>query len=389
MRGLNVKPLIVFLSIAALSIACAAPSAKAPITETTPKVEATIVRAEAARIPSHVEAGGVLRARLTSAIASRVMAPIAEVRVRPGDRVRQGQVLVVLDSREMRAQSDRAAAALTAAQQAIRGAESEQKGAAAGLTLASTTHDRMSRLAATRSATAQELDEAVAALRAAEARVAGADAHAAEAAAGLKAAEASVNGAAIALSYTTLTAPFDGIVADRAVDPGTLATPGAPLLTLEDTSSFRLEVRLDESRASGLAVGQQVQIRLDESAAKDWQAGRVSEISRLDPTGHGFIAKIDVPLSPALKSGAFGRARIVAETHDALTVPASAVIHRGQMTFVFAVDGEGHARLRPVSAGPATDERIEILSGLTTGEPLVATPSPALTDGARVTGDRR
>lgn len=382
------KPLIALSSLAALTMACTSPLQKVAATET-PAVAATIVRAETARIPSFVEAGGVLRARLTSAIASRVMAPIAEIRVRPGDRVKLGQVLIVLDGREMRAQSDRAAAAQTAAQQGIRGAESEQKGAAAALALASVTHDRISRLTASRSATAQELDEAVAALRAAEARVAGADAHAAEAGAGLKAAEASVNAAAITLSYTTVTSPFDGIVADRAIDPGALATPGVPLLTVEDTSSFRLEVRLDESRASGLAVGQQVQVRLDNAAADEWKTGRVSEISRLDPTGHGFVAKIDVPPSPSLRSGAFGRARIATATHDALTVPASAVIRRGQMTFVFAVDGEAHARLRPVSAGPVAGERIEILSGLTSGEPLVASPPAALTDGTRVTGDRR
>jgi RND family efflux transporter MFP subunit len=375
-------------------MACASPSPKVTAAEA-PAVEAAIVRAETIRIPSYVEAGGVLRARLTSVVASRVMAPIAEVRVRPGDRVTQGQVLVVLDSRDMRSQSDRAAAALTAAQQAIHGAESGQKGAAAGLTLATATHDRMSRLNESRSATAQELDEAVAALRAAEARVAGADAHAAEAAAGLRAAEAAVNGAAIALSYTTLTAPFGGVVADRAVDPGTLATPGAPLLTVEDTSSYRLEVRLDESRASGVAVGQHVQVRIDETVANEWLTGRVSEISRLDPTGHGFIAKIDVPPSSSLRSGAFGRARIAGATHDALTIPASAVIRRGQMTFVFAVDGEGRAQLRPVSTGPPAGERIEILSGMTNGEALVADPPPALTDGVRVThvtgstGDRR
>jgi RND family efflux transporter MFP subunit len=162
-----------------------------------------------------------------------------------------------------------------------------------------------------------------------------------------------------------------------------------PLLTVEDTSSFRLEVRLDESRASGLAVGQQVHVRLDGAAADEWKAGRVSEISRLDPDGHGFVAKIDVPPSQSLRSGAFGRARIAGATHDALTIPASALIRRGQMTFVFAVDGEGHARLQPIAAGPATGDRVEVLSGVTAGDSIVANPSLALTDGARVTGDRR
>lgn len=387
MRGLtHVKLLFLILSIAAVAAACTAPAKNAAVAEGAP-VRATLVRAETTTVPSTFEAGGVLRARLTSVVSSRVMAAISDVRVHAGDRVKHGQTLVVLDGRELRAQADRATAALTAAEQAVRAAESDQQGAGAGLTLAKATHDRMSALHLTRSATTQELDEAVAALGAARARADGAAARVVGAAAGLKAAQAGVNASAIAVTYVTIVAPFDGLVADRSVDPGTLVAPGAPLLTLEDTSAFRLEVRLDESRASNVAVGQSVQFTIA-AAADAWSAGRVSEVSRLDPSGHGFVAKIDVPSAPALRSGAFGRAQFAPASHDVLTAPASAVIRRGQMTFVFAVDNDGRARLRPITAGATSGARVELVAGVNDGDQLVDNPPPSLTDGARVTGDR-
>ncbi len=381
------KPLIILLSIAGIATACT--SAERPAAAEPPQADATLVRAEMADLPSQFEAGGVLHAKWTSAVASRVLAPITEVRFRPGDRVRRGQVLVVLDGRDLQAQAERAAAALTGARQAIRAVDSDTEGAQAGLTLARAAHARISDLHAKRSATSQELDEASAALRAATAREAGARAHALEAAAALTGAEAAANAAAITASYATLTAPFDGVITERAADPGTMAAPGVPLLTLEETSAFRLEVRLDEARAGQIAVGQQAQIHLDEATPDVWIDGRVAELSRIDAAGHGFVVKLDVASSPSLRSGEFGRARFAAVPRRVLTVPVSALVRRGQMTFVFAVDGEGLARLRPVTTGPTSGDRVEMLAGVDDGEPLVASPQASLVDGTRITGAGR
>jgi RND family efflux transporter MFP subunit len=326
----------------------------------------------------------VLRARTSSLIASRVLAPIADIRVRPGDRVVRGQVLAVLDGREFQANADRAVAARAAALQSVRAAQADKEAADASLALAKASHDRIQALHARRSATPQELDESVAALRAATARVAGAEAHAGEAAAASTSAEAAANAAAIAVSYATIVAPFDGVVSARAADPGTMATPGAPLITLEDTSAYRLEVLLDEARARQTTVGQAAEIRVDDSSSHRWTEGRIAEISRIDPASHGFVVKVDVPGSGNLRTGAFGRARFSGAPRSAIAVPASAIVYRGQLAFVFLVDVDRLARLRPVSIGQTAGDRVEVLAGLKAGDEIVANPPASLADGTRI-----
>jgi len=379
-----VKPFLLAVSLAGFTAACAAPPSPPPRAESAP-ASVTLVRVQTSELPAQFLAGGVVRARLTATAASRVLAPVVDVRVHPGDRVTAGQVLVTLDGREMQAQAGRAAAALAAARQSVRAADADSLAADAGLTLATASFDRINGLHAKRSATTHELDEATAALQTARARVAGAEAHAAEAAASLTATEAASAAAAIAASYSVVTAPFAGRVTERLVDPGSMAAPGAPLVTVEDTSSFRLEVSLDEARAGDVAVGQSAGIRLDGAPGEAWTEGRVAEVSRLDPAKHSFLIKIDIPSSAVARSGAFGRARFTAGARAAITAPATAVIRRGQMTFVFAVDRDGLAHLRPVTTAGGAGDRVEVLSGVADGEQIVDRPAPTLTDGARVT----
>ncbi len=199
--------------------------------------------------PSVHEAGGVVRPRQTAVISSRIVAPVLEVRVNTGDRVRRGQTLVVLDGRELQANAERATAAASGSKLGLQAAQAEARAAESALTLARLTHERVRGLAERKSATQQELDEATAVLAGAEARVAGAKARVAEAEQGIAAIAAGQQAASVGASYTVLTAPFDGIVAARQADPGSLATPGTPLLTVDDTSTSRLEVRIDESQA--------------------------------------------------------------------------------------------------------------------------------------------
>jgi RND family efflux transporter MFP subunit len=160
-----------------------------------------------------------------------------------------------------------------------------------------------------------------------------------------------------------------------------------PLLILEDPSRFRLEVRLDEARARDVSVGQAVGVRFDERPSSAWQPGTVSEIARVDAAGHSFVVKIELAeaaLAASVRSGVFGYARFAGPTRQSIVVPSTAVVHRGQLAFVYVVDGEGSARLRPVSIGSGAGTRTEILAGLQPGESVVAAPPPALADGARV-----
>ena len=363
-------------------------TAKAPAPGTdVPSVAVSLERVEVGDVTSPVEAGGVVRARATAVIASRMMAPVAEVHVRPGDRVRRAEKLVTLDARETQANRARAAAALAAAQETVRAAESDVRAAEASLRLARATHERISALASKRSATPQELDQALAGLNGAEAQLGARQAHVAAAIAARDAERASLDAADVTASYALISAPFDGVITERTVDPGSMAVPGAPLLTLEDPTQFRLEVQLDEARAAAVSIGQTVDVLLDQAGTStdNWHAGHVVEVARVDPASHSFLVKIDVPSAATIRSGLFGRARFAGPVRGVLTVPSSALLRRGQLTFVFMVDADSRARLRPVSAGAVTRDRVEALAGIQAGDTVVTNPPVSLSDGARVT----
>lgn len=351
----------------------------APIAVTSAPVTSTA-------LASGVDAGGVVTSRTTAVISSRIMAPVVAVNVRAGDRVTRGTALVILDGREIDANRARASATLVSAANAVRAAQSDVRSAQAALTLARTTHDRIKTLHDKKSATMQELDQAVSALDMADAQFAQAQAHLSAANAAQDAAHAASDAAVVASSYTTLTAPFDGIVTERSIDQGSMANPGMGLVTLEDAGAFRLEVSLDESSAASTKVGDMVSVRLGEGQFPDPLSGRVSEIARVDPASHGFIVKIDLPTVKGLRSGIFGRARFAGPPRNGLAVPASAVVRRGQLTFVYIVDRENRARLRAVSPGIAAGDRLEILAGLRENDVVITSPPPSLIDGAPVAG---
>jgi RND family efflux transporter MFP subunit len=188
-------------------------------------------------------------------------------------------------------------------------------------------------------------------------------------------------------SYTRITAPFAGVVSERHADPGDMAAPGAPLVTVEAGGSRQLEVRVDEARASAIALHQVVRVRLDAMEDDDGSAaavtGHVVEIARVDPASHSFVVKIDLPDGATLRSGTFGRAIFDGPIRRALVVPATAVVRRGQLVFVFTVT-DNVARLRPISVGRTVDAGVEVAAGILPGEAVVTSPPDFLVDGTTV-----
>jgi RND family efflux transporter MFP subunit len=352
-----------------------APQASAPITVSTARVASV-------DLPSRIEAGGLVQAGSTANVTSRVVAPIQQVHVRAGDRVTRGQRLVTLDARELTANTERSTSAMTAATESARAAESRTAAAEAALRLATATHSRISALAEKRSATPQELDQADAALRAAEAQLQTARSESAAAAASREAARAATDATTVAGSYAVLTAPFDGIVADRLADPGSLATPGSPIVVLEESGPIRFEVRLDQSRASGIVAGQEAQVRLDGDAT--WLAAKVVEVGRTDVTSHSFLVKLELPSNTRARTGSFGLARFAGAPRRTLVVPSASLIRRAGLVFVFTVDTDRRARLRPVVAGTVDGARTEVLAGVADGDTVVVSPPATITDGSVV-----
>jgi RND family efflux transporter MFP subunit len=354
-----------------------------------PAIDVTTATVASAEVPEVYDAGGVVRARTTAAITSRLLAPVLEVLVTPGASVHRGQVLVRLDDRDLTAQQRRAGAGHEAAEQGGRAAAADRDAARSALALATAQYTRISLLHARKSATDEELDQAVAGLRAVEARLAAADARVAEAAAALSAASASDDAARVGASWAVITAPFDGVVTEKLVEAGNMAAPGMPLVRMEQGGAMRVDVRLDESRAAGVKVGDAIDILLDDGTPTQRRVtGRVAEIARAAEAGaHAFLIKIDLPGEVRAPSGTFARALVTGPSHRALVVPRVALVRRGQLTSVFVIEGD-HARLRLVSAGDAergpAGSPLEVLSGLFIGEHVIVEPPPGLRDNARI-----
>ena len=161
-----------------------------------------------------------------------------------------------------------------------------------------------------------------------------------------------------------------------------MASPGTPLLRVEDTSRFRLEVRVDESLVREIRSGASVPVFLGIGASA--VNGTVVEVSRaVDADVHAFVVKIALPDVSGLRSGEFGKARFSAPPRRALTIPASAIARRGQLTSVFVVEN-GRARVRLVNMSES-----EVLAGLSESELVILSPPTGLVDGRRVTVEGR
>jgi len=372
---------VALLALAATTAACSSTPEETPAAEAAAPLAVRTVTVTDTAVTDASDAGGIVQARTTATVAARVMAPVRAVRVAPGDRVRAGQVLVELDGRDLQAAARGAAAGATEAREGAAAAAAEERAAQAALVLARATHGRIAALQAKKSATAQELDEATAALAAAEARAAGAAARVQASASGIERAASASDAAGATASFLQVTAPFDGVVTEKLVEPGNMATPGLPLVRVEDRRGFRLEARVDEARADRVATGAPVEVVLDGSDGRAVTVtGTVAEVSRaVDAGARTVLLKVDLPASAGVRSGTFGRVRLPGAARTALSVPAEALVTQGQVTSVFVVN-DGVARLRLVRMAGT-----EVQAGLATGEVVVVAPPPGLVDGRRVT----
>lgn len=197
----------------------------------------------------------------------------------------------------------------------------------------------------------------------------------------LRFAQAAVAEAEALLAYATVRAPFAGVITEKNVLPGDLATPGAPLLVIESTQRLRAEGSVPEKAANGLRIGLTVQVMLDDASAP--VAGQVEEISgAADAVSRSVLVKVLLPAGVA-RSGQFARLLVESGTTEAILVPASAVTRYGQIERVFVIE-QGRAVLRLVKTGRLEGSRIEVLSGLNPRETVIVAPPAALRESQPV-----
>jgi RND family efflux transporter MFP subunit len=332
--------------------------------------------------PSMYEAVGTVKPRVSTVIASKVMGYTREVDVHLGDVVSAGQLLLVIDARDLDAALRQAQAALDEATNAIAEADNAVAAAQSNLDLVKVTSRRLEDLYEKKSISDQEHDEATAKLKAAQAAYAMAASRRAQLSAKIQQAEEAVAGAAVMRSYSEIRAPFAGTVIEKPVEQGILAVPGAPLLTLEQAGTFRFEAPVEEAFLAGTRVGQPVTVKLD--SFDQTITARVAEIvPSVDPASRAFTVKIDLPAIPGLRPGVFGRAQFSRGSRKLVAIPVGAVTAQGQLESVLVAE-QGFARMRLVTTGQRQGDLVEILSGLNSGEQVLSPRPASLTDGARV-----
>lgn len=378
------KQLLIAMLFAIWLAGCGEPPEPKLASSSAPPVAVSTVTVAAETWPSIYEATGTVRARTSTAISAKLTGYVREVRVQTGDRVHEGQMLVTLDSRDLDVGARRADAAREEVRTGVPETDSAVRAAKASLDLAQVTFNRMQDLYQKKSLSDQEFDEASAKLKAAQAAWEMARARRAQMDSKLAQADQEVRSSEVTRSYADIAAPFAGVVVARSVEPGGLAMPGAPLLTIEREGAYRLEAAVDESHLSAIRVGQPVSITL-ESVGRTIEA-RVSEIvPSVDAVSRAYIVKIDLPSIPQLRSGIFGRAAFQLGSRTVLAIPAGAVTERGQLQSVMIADG-GFAHTRLITTGQKSNDRVEILSGLNAGEKIIF-PTRGLAEGVAVTTD--
>jgi RND family efflux transporter MFP subunit len=322
-----------------------------------------------AAVPEILDVVGTVRARSSAVVSTRIPGSISVLKVREGDRVRKGQILAQLDAQENQANAAVATAVIEETRRAVEEAMSLRK-------LADSTFERYQNLFKEQIISRQEFDAKQTEKEMAAQAVARAESR-------FMQAQAAAKASTTMSDYTNITAPISGIIASKQADLGATVFPGQPFMTIEDDTSYQLELALPENIATKVKPGTSLQIKLDALAGSF--AAKIAEIvPTSDPASRTFVAKI-VLNQKGLKSGMFGRGEINLGTSvNGITVPKKAIVEHGAMTSVWSVDKENIARMRIVKAGRNTGDRVEILSGLSDGDRIVAASVEKVSEGAKV-----
>ena len=290
------------------------------------------------------QAAGTLRAKVETVISPLITATISSIAVWAGDEVKAGQVLITLDSRELKARVDQVHQAVVAAGARLK--QSEKNLA------------RVKRIirADPGAVSKAERDRVQTALSTAQAD--------------LMRLKSQEDEAGTALSHSKLAAPIAGRIVERLGDPGDTAIQGEPLLRMYDPSTLRLEANVRESVASKLAKNQPLTAEID--ALKKKYSVVVDEIvPSADPGSRSFLVKVSLSGGTGLYPGMFGRLIIPIGKINKIYIPRKAVTPVGQLDFVI-VDTELGAVRRYVRLGESgSDDRIEVISGLAVGETIL------------------
>jgi RND family efflux transporter MFP subunit len=335
------------LALALLLAACGKGEAPASAASAPPLRTAA---AEVRDVQLAISADAVVEAVHQSTVSAQLTGRIVDIRFDVGDRVKKGEVIARIDER--------------GATQALAASEAQVREAEAGLANARSQYERSRQLLAQGFISPAALDKSEADFKAAESR--------------LKAMLAGAGQAATERSFTTITAPYSGVVSARHVQLGEMATPGRPLMTGFDPASLRVVATLSSIQAQRVQPG--TRTRIEVPSANRWlDAKSITVVPAADPRTHATQVRVELPADVSgIYPGVFARAHFVVGTAPRLMVPREAVFQRSEVTAVYVIEPSGQPRLRQVRLGTASDERsVEVLAGVKPGEAVALEPLAA------------
>ncbi|GLB48632.1 efflux RND transporter periplasmic adaptor subunit [Neptunitalea lumnitzerae] len=350
---------IAILAVAQFTVSCGGEEKKPTAKEIAP-INVTVSETTSQNESPYLMASGTIEAEQSAELSTRMMGYVTNVKVKVGDKVNKGQLLVAINSSDLTAKKAQAEAGVLQAQAAYNNAAKD--------------YERFKTLFAQNSASQKELDDMTSRYQMAKA--------------GLEAAEQMKKEVMAQFTYTNITAPFTGVVTNKYVKVGDMANPGMPLVSVESPSKLQVAAMVPESQIDEVKTGMEVSVFVKSVEAT--VTGVVSEVSMsAKNTGGQYMVKVDLKEVPeTIFSGMYVNVKFpIASKEKANTtvfIPKEAIVTNGQLSGVYTVSSQQTAVLRWLRLGETFGDKVEVLSGLSVDEAYIIKAEGKLYNGAKV-----
>ena len=328
-------------------------------------------RAKREPISTYIVSNTTLEAIRKVTVYARLNAIVEEIRVEEGAVVREGEVLLRLEDREVRNEYEQTSIAVDEANLGLRRGEVQVQ-------LSAADYERSLDLFEQRLISKQEFDQV-----SLNNRIDGLALETAQQ--GLEAARARLRAATIQLEYTEIPSPIDGVITERLVEVGDRVNGNEEVFSVEEFPPLWARIFVPERDLPQLKVAQKAQVRVDTFPDQDFEAA----IKMINPTVDASSGTVKVTLemerTDRLRPGMFGAVYIATETRpDALVVPKKAVLRERDENRIFVITAENLVEKRDVVLGFSEEDRVEVLEGIQEGEDIVTVGYEGLADGYAV-----
>lgn len=349
---------LTFLALMLLLSSCG-DGDKTAVVDTTAPIAVTISKVTTNGNSLFLTVSGKIQASNSANLSTRIMGFVNKIYVNVGDKVNKGQLLLAVNNTELQAKHAQVNASITEAEAAYNNAEKD--------------YNRFKNLFTESSVSQKEMDDMTANFEMAKAR--------------LEAVNQIKNEVNAQFAYTNIKSPFAGVVTNKFIKEGDLASPGVPLIAVESIGKFEVIAMIPESEISQIKSG--VKVAVNVKSMKDIITGTVTEVSTSSKnTGGQYLVKITLDKTDTkILSGMFTTVQFPVEKQtkrEMVLVPISAIVNRGQLTGIYTVSQNDTAILRWLRLGRTYGEQVEVLSGLNADESYIASADGRLYNGVKI-----